>query len=180
MQIILKKYNRKIIEKARGIKALIFDVDGVLTDGGIIYSSNGEELKKFSVKDGQIIKPLKKSGIIVGAITSRSSKVVERRCKELELDFYYQGVRQKNGKYKKLKSEYKLSDSEIAYVGDDISDIQILKQCGLAVVPADAVDYLKPLADIVTKSAGGEGVVREVADLILSAKDQLKSFIANI
>lgn len=173
----MRKYNSEVIDKAKGVKALIFDVDGVLTDGKIIYDNNGVETKAFNVKDGQIIKHLKEAGIIVGAITGRSSDIVKKRCKELKLDFYYQGIHDKPKIFKEVCEQYGLQKNQVAYIGDDIIDLGILTQCGLAIAPADAMSYVQEHVDLVSDKNGGEGVVREVGDLILSSQDLLDEIL---
>lgn len=170
MKKILEHYTKDQIKKASTIKAIFFDVDGVLTDGKIIYDANGIEIKNFNVKDGQIISHLKKAGIYVGAISGRDSVVTANRAVELKLDFCHQGIVDKGAVVEKLAKHYKLKSKEIAYVGDDIIDLVPFKLAGLAVCPADAFDYIKDKVDLVSKYKGGEGVVREVGDLVLAAK----------
>lgn len=164
-------------EKAKNIKAILFDVDGVLTDGGIIYDNNGLELKKYNVKDGQIISHLKRLGFIVGAITGRESDVVKNRCIELKLTFHKHGVKDKLIEYNVFKKEYKLEDNEILYIGDDIIDLSILYRCGLSATPNDARVYIKENVDIITTSKGGEGVLRDIADYVLDSQDLLEEII---
>lgn len=163
--------------KAEKIKAIVFDVDGVLTDGGIIYDSTGLEYKRYNVKDGQIISHLKKSGMIVGAITGRESQVVKNRCEELKLDFHYHGVSDKLVQYEKIKEAYKLQDEEIAYIGDDIIDLPILTRCGLSATPHDARYYIKERVDFITPSRGGDGALRDFADFILESQGLLNDII---
>ena len=177
MQEILRDFPDNLIEKAKKIKAIICDVDGVLTDGGIIYDNNGNELKKFNVKDGQIIKHLKNAGILVGAITGRNSPVVRFRCTELKMDFHYHGIKEKWRQYEQVKSDFDLKDDEIIYIGDDIIDISVFKRCGFAITPADAIAYVKDHSDFTTVSKGGEGVLREVGDFVLAAKGLLEEII---
>ncbi len=165
------------LEKAQKIKAILFDVDGVLTDGGIIYDDNGTEYKRYNVKDGQIISHLKRLGFIVGAITGRESDVVKNRCLELKLDFHRHGVKDKLVEYNYFKDTYGLKDEEIAYIGDDIIDLSILVRCGLSVTPNDARNYMKKNVDIVTDSKGGEGVFRDIADYILESQNLLEKLI---
>jgi len=166
-----------IKEKAKNIKAIVFDVDGVLTDGGIIYDNSGMEIKRFNVKDGQIISHLKNAGFIVGAITGRDSLVVKNRCEELKLDFHYHGSSNKLIQYEKIKNTYNLKDEEIAYVGDDIIDLSILTRCGLSATPNDARVYLKENVDLVLPSSGGDGVLRDLADYILQEQGLLKDIV---
>lgn len=177
MQQILKHFSEEIIKKCKNIKAVISDVDGVLTDGGIIYDNDGKEYKKFNVKDGQIIKHLKRGGCLVGAITGRDSPVVRFRCTELKMDFHYHGSKEKWRQYEQVKQDFDLKDEEILYIGDDIIDLSIFTRCGLAVAPSDAMSYVKDYADLVTQAKGGEGVLREVGDLVLAAKGLLEGII---
>lgn len=178
-QLVLDKYTKTLIRRAGDIKAIFFDVDGVLTDGKIIYDSEGRELKQFNVKDGQIIGHLKKAGIVVGAISGRDSATVARRCNELKLDFCHQGILDKAEVFKKLTAFHKLKKKEVIYIGDDINDLGPLKLSGLAVCPADAPAYIKSMVDLTTKAKGGEGVLREVADLVLAAKGILSKILRN-
>ena len=164
-------------QKAQDIKAILFDVDGVLTDGGIIYDNTGIEYKRYNVKDGQIISHLKKYGFIVGAITGRESDVVKNRCLELKLDYHKHGVKDKLVEYENFKNQYNLEDTQIAYIGDDIIDLSILVRCGLSATPNDAREYIKDEVDIVTDTKGGEGVLRDIADYILDAQDLLENLI---
>lgn len=164
-------------QKAQNIKAILFDVDGVLTDGGIIYDNTGIEYKKYNVKDGQIITHLKKYGFVVGVITGRESDVVKNRCVELKLDYHKHGVKDKLVEYENFKSKYNLVDNQIAYIGDDIIDLSILVRCGLSVTPNDARVYIKNEVDIVTNTKGGDGVLRDIADYILDAQNLLEKLI---
>jgi len=165
-------------QKAQEIKAILFDVDGVLTNGGIIYDDTGIEYKQYNVKDGQIIFPLKELGFTVGAITGRNSQVVKNRCKELKLNYHKHGIKDKLLEYEKFKQHYGFKDQDIAYIGDDIIDLSILVRCGLSATPSDARDYIKENVDIVTRSKGGEGVLRDLADYILTSQNLLNKLIA--
>lgn len=177
MESIIKQYSPSQLEKAAKIKAIITDVDGVLTDGGIIYDNDGKEFKRFNVKDGQIISHLKRAGILVGAITGRESEVVKFRCKELQFDFHFHGAKDKLKIYQDIKEKYHLKDEEIAYLGDDIIDIPILTICGLGIVPSDAIAYVYDYASIITFAKGGGGVLREAADFILAAQGKMEDII---
>ena len=163
--------------KAKQIKLIAFDVDGVLTDGGIIYDNSGMEIKRFNVKDGQIISHLKRAGFVVGAITGRNSQVVKNRCEELKLDFHYHGSSDKLVQYKKIKEDFSVKDEEIAYIGDDIIDLPILTRCGLSATPNNAREYMKKYVDFVTFSKGGDGALRDLADMILQEQDLLERII---
>jgi len=165
-----KSESKKIEDIAKGIKLLILDVDGVLTDGAIILDNEGNEYKSFHVRDGHGIKMLIHAGIHVAIITGRHSKVVERRAHELGITEVFQKCHDKRIAYKKLIEQYSLKDSEVAYIGDDIVDAPIMVIAGLPVAVADATEDAKEYALLVTKSRGGRGAVREVTDFILKSK----------
>ncbi|KYG74178.1 3-deoxy-manno-octulosonate-8-phosphatase [Roseivirga spongicola] len=173
-------YSEKTIEQARKIKAIIFDVDGVLTDGGIVYDNAGMEFKRFNVKDGQIIKYLKRAEIYTAVITGRDSLVVRNRCEELKIDKHYHGIKNKLETYQKLKEKWQLTDEQIAYVGDDINDLPVLVRCGLSCTPSDGHYKVKEHVDLVLKSKGGEGVLRELADLVLEAQNRYEDIIKEL
>ena len=174
----MKKITKKnLIKIARNINLVIFDVDGVLTDGGIIIDNRGNELKSFHVRDGHGIKMLIKAGINVAIITGRSSEVVERRARELGITEVFQRCFDKRKAYEQLAEKYSLDDHEVAYVGDDIVDIPLLQRVGFPVVVADANDEVKARALMVTERGGGRGAAREVCDFILQAKGYWKAII---
>ncbi len=160
----------KLFKKLNLVKMFLTDVDGVLTDGKIIIDNNGNEMKFFDVKDGHGIKMLHRYGIKVGLITGRESDVVIHRAKELGIEIIFQKVRRKLEIVDKILSEYHLTYSEIAYCGDDIVDIPVLKRAGVAFTVNNAVDECKNIADYITAKDGGCGAVREITDLILKAK----------
>lgn len=166
----LSRYSKEQIKKASFIKAIFFDVDGVLTDGKIIYDENGKEIKTFHVRDGLIISYLKKAGILTGAISGRESAAVTKRFAELKIDFCHQNIVDKAMAFGKLIEHYKLKAKEVAFIGDDLNDLPVFRLAGFAVCPADTFEYIKEQADLVTRAKGGQGVLREVADLILEAK----------
>ena len=180
MKEILEKYPKSLIKKASQIKALIFDVDGVLTDGKITYDESGKEIKSFNVKDGLIVGHLKKAGIIVGAISGRESGAVSKRASELKLDFCHQGIVDKASVFLKLIEYHELKKKDVAYIGDDINDLSILKQVGLPVCPADAPSYLRKFAGLTTSAKGGHGVLREVADLVLASRGYFEKLMRSI
>ncbi|MFZ2196904.1 MAG: HAD-IIIA family hydrolase [Thermodesulfovibrionales bacterium] len=160
----------KIENIAKGIKLLILDVDGVLTDGAIILDNEGNEYKSFHVRDGHGIKMLIHAGIHVAIITGRHSKVVERRAHELGITEVFQKCHDKRIAYRKLIEQYSLKDSEVAYIGDDIVDAPIMALAGLPVAVSDASEDTQEYALLVTKCGGGRGAVREVTDFILKSK----------
>jgi 3-deoxy-D-manno-octulosonate 8-phosphate phosphatase (KDO 8-P phosphatase) len=163
----------EVLEKAKSVKVLITDIDGVLTDGGIIYDDLGTEYKKYNVKDGLIVQHLKKAGFLVGAITGRASQVVENRCEELKFDFHYHGVKDKFKKLSEVLETMELLLEEVAYIGDDLIDLPVITKVGLSVSPADALPYIKSAVNYVSPLSGGDGVFRELADILLHAKGQL-------
>ena len=156
-------------ERLRQIRLLLLDVDGVMTDGGIIYDANGVETKVFNVKDGHGIKMLQRAGIQVGIITGRTSRVVDNRAVELGIDLLYQGALKKLDAYEDVKEKTGCADSQIAYMGDDVIDVPVLRRVGFAAAPSDALDEARAAAHYVTVRAGGKGAVREVCDLLLKA-----------
>ena len=172
--MLIKNVDSQVIKTAQQIRALFFDVDGVLTNGSITYSEDDRELKSFNVKDGQILKYLKSSGIVIGAITGRSSKAVQRRCAELKLDFFEQGVADKWTVVQAKAHEYGLDYHEIAYLGDDLIDLRTISEVGLGVTPLDALEYIQSHADFISSKRGGDGVLREVGDLILDSQGKLE------
>lgn len=167
-------------QRARKIKLLITDIDGVFTDGGIIYDDLGTEYKKYNVKDGYIVQFLRKNKIMVGAITGRSSQVVENRCEELKFDFHYHGVKDKGRKFLEVLETLEIGLNEVAFIGDDLLDLPILTKVGFAVAPSDALEYVKPYVHFISSFAGGKGVFREVADLILHSQGLLIPIIENL
>ena len=151
---------------------LLLDVDGVLTDGKLIYNNNGIELKMFDVKDGYGLVRLKKSGIKLGIITAKKSSIVETRAKDLGIDTLYQNSEDKIIPYKEIKEKYKLSDNDIAYIGDDIPDLPVLRIVGVPIAVKNAAKPVKKVSLYITKKNGGCGAVREVVELIMQAKGE--------
>ena len=155
--------------KLAKIKLLLLDVDGVLTDGRIIYDNQGNELKAFDVKDGHGLKMLQRAGIAVGIITGRKSQVVVKRAAELGIEILYQGALSKLEPYQEILDQRGLTDEQIAYVGDDIVDLPILRRVGFSAAVADAVPEVLPLVDYVASKPGGRGAVREICDMLIKA-----------
>lgn len=160
----------RIVRLARRVEVLVLDVDGVLTDGRIIYTDSGELLKNFDVKDGHGIVRLREAGIPSVVISARSSRAVERRCAELKVARVVQGVRDKLPALEEILRDLKLPIGGAAAVGDDLPDLPLIEAVGLGVAVADAVPELRRRADWVTRAPGGRGAVREVADLLLAAR----------
>jgi 3-deoxy-D-manno-octulosonate 8-phosphate phosphatase (KDO 8-P phosphatase) len=171
----VKRIPFAVRKKAARIKLLLLDVDGVLTDGGIIIDDRGLETKRFNVRDGLGISLLLRAGIEVGFITGRSSRVVMKRARELKVRMVYQGVQDKAAIYVKIKNKLRLRDEEVAYIGDDIVDLAILREAGLGIAVQDGWPGLKRQVDHVTQAQGGRGAVREVAELLLRAQGKWNS-----
>lgn len=169
---------KKLLEIAKGIRLLILDVDGVMTDGSIILDNKGNEMKRFNVRDGHGIKMLRRAGIEVALITGRHSKVVEKRAQELGITEVYQRCHIKSVAYEHLLEKFGIADAETAYMGDDIVDIPLLGRVGLPVAVSDAHEDAKANALIVTKNPGGRGAVRELTDFLLKARGMWDGIIA--
>ena len=163
----MKQVNR---EKLKNIKLLLLDVDGVLTDGKIVYADSGEQIKAFDVKDGHGLKLLMRSGAEVVLITGRESKVVLHRARDLGIQEVYQKITNKIEIYEKILKEKNLEDIHVGFVGDDLIDIPVLKRVGFSAAVEDAIPEVKELVDYVTSKKGGEGAVREVCELLLKSQ----------
>jgi 3-deoxy-D-manno-octulosonate 8-phosphate phosphatase (KDO 8-P phosphatase) len=161
-----------ITDKAKQIKMLIMDVDGVLTDGKIIIDTHGNELKIFNVYDGAGIDMAHKAGLLTAIISGRYCNAVVYRAKELHINEVYQSVGDKIDVFHSLLDKYMLVTSQVAYIGDDIFDIPLLEQVGLSIAPCNAIPEVKDIVDYVTKNSGGNGAVREMVDMILKAQDK--------
>jgi len=167
----MKKTKTSLQSRIKRIKLLLLDVDGVLTDGSIILDSQGNELKAFHVRDGHGIKLAQRAGIMVGIITGRKSGIVDARARELGIQEVHQGAHEKIKVYLALLEKYGFKDDEIAYMGDDTVDVSIFQRVGLAVTVADADPAVKPYVDLIMKTPGGRGAVREFINLLLKNKD---------
>ena len=156
-------------EKAKKVKLLVLDVDGVLTEGSIIYDSKGRESKHFNVKDGLGIFFLTQAGVDVAILTARCSRVVKKRAKDMRVSGVYCGY-PKERYLGQILARHKVSLEEVCFVGDDLIDIAVARQVGLAVAVADACPQLKKIAHFSTENPGGRGAVREMAEILLKAK----------
>jgi 3-deoxy-D-manno-octulosonate 8-phosphate phosphatase (KDO 8-P phosphatase) len=165
----MKRVNRK---KLKSVKLLMLDVDGVLTDGKIIYNDRGEEIKAFNVRDGHGLKLLMRAGIEIALITGRKSKVVLHRARDLGIKKVYQGVINKIEIYEKILKEKKLKDINVGFVGDDLVDIPVLKRVGFSAAVGDAIPEVKKVVDYVASKKGGEGAVREICELLLKVQNK--------
>ena len=170
----MRKSKQSIQAKAKKIKLLLLDVDGVMTDGMIVLDNQGNELKAFHVRDGHGIKMAQKAGIMVGIITGRKSEVVNVRARELGIQEVHQGAHEKILIYDAILAKYGFIDQEVAYMGDDIVDNDIFNRVGIAAAVADADPGVGPFVHMVTKAGGGRGAVREVINFILKAQGKLR------
>ena len=166
-------------ERAKNVKMIIFDVDGVLTDGTINTGVNGEVFKRFFCRDGLGIRLAKESGLKLAIITAKESSQVEFRGKELGFDAVCLGALNKREDYKKIKQEFGLVDEEIAFVGDDLIDLPIMMQVELAAAVGDAVPEVKARAHIISAYNGGHGAVREIIEFILKAQDKWSNIVSS-
>lgn len=161
-------------QRASAIKLLICDVDGVFSDGRIYMGNNGEELKAFHTRDGYGLKALMGEGIHVAIITGRRSQIVENRMSALGVEHIYQGQEDKFSAYQELMAHFRLTPAQVAYIGDDLVDQPVIRDCALGVAVQDAHPALLPDANYRTRISGGFGAVREVCDLILASQGKLQ------
>lgn len=164
-------------ERAKRVRLLALDVDGVLTDGRLIYGPEGEKTKVFHVHDGLALVAARRAGVKVVIITSRSSEAVAIRMSELGVDVLLQGVSDKRASCEGLLPQFGVSATEVAYMGDDLPDLPVLRLVGLAIAPANAAPEVKALAHLVTERAGGEGAVREAVCKILASQGKWEGAI---
>lgn len=161
---------RDLSQRARQVRLALFDVDGVMTDGTLFVSGQGESFKPFNILDGLGLKLLKSSGVATGILTGRSSAAVSARAGELEIDHLIQGANDKLRAYIDLQQQLGLDDEQICYMGDDLPDLPVLRRCGLALSPPGAVDEVRSEVHFVTRTRGGKGAVREACELIMRAQ----------
>lgn len=166
--VVLESIKMNHVNNNAKIKLFVTDVDGVLTDGGMYYSEHGDELKKFNTKDGVAFRLMKEKGIQTAIITGEDTEIVRRRAEKLKIDYLYQGITCKLDVLQQLCDELKIELSEVAYIGDDIGDADILRVVGYAACPADACSTVKSIPGIhVMEKSGGDGCVRELFDTVI-------------
>lgn len=180
MKISAGAFPQEALKRAAPIKLLALDVDGVLTDGALIYGRNGEELKIFNVQDGTGLVLLIQAGVEVIWISGRESAAVALRGKEIGVKAVFQGVRDKLSLFLSILQDRGLAKEEAAFMGDDVQDFPLLSQAGLAAAPADAAPAVQRVAHYVTAKPGGKGAVRELCDLILEARGEWERILEPI
>ncbi len=167
-----------ISDKAKTVRLAAFDVDGVLTDGALYYTDAGEEFKAFNVQDGHGIKMLQESGVAIAIITSRSSKLVANRARNLGIDHLYQGVENKLDAMNALLTKLGLTLAEAGYMGDDVIDLPVLRRCGFAASVPEAPALVRQHAHYITRARGGHGAVREYCEIVMHAQGTLDAALA--
>jgi len=160
----------------RGIKLFATDVDGVLTDAGMYYAESGDEWKKFNTRDGMGIKLLQRAGIITAIVTQERTKLVARRAEKLAIPELHQGVMDKLSCVREMAARYGLTLNQVAYIGDDINDLETLKAVGFSAAPADGMPLVVATVGYVCQKKGGEGAVREIVEMILAAQGRSSTF----
>lgn len=167
-----------INDRAARIELLVMDVDGVLTDGGLYYGPDGEAFKRFDVKDGHGIVLCRYAGLPTGILTARTSGMVEVRARELQIAHVLQGRRDKEVGFAEILEAAKLKPEHIAYIGDDVNDLPVLRQVGLSACPADARPEVRAAVHYICEAPGGHGAVRELCELLLKAQGRWEGAMA--
>jgi 3-deoxy-D-manno-octulosonate 8-phosphate phosphatase (KDO 8-P phosphatase) len=167
----------KLAERCAAIELLLTDVDGVLTDGGVILDNQGVESKCFNIRDGLGVRLWQNSGGLAGIVTGRSSQIVKLRAAELDMEIVRQGVKEKLPVVEEILATLKLRPEQLAYIGDDLPDVPVIRYAGLGIAVADAPEEVRGAADYVTSVPGGGGAVREVVELLLKNTEKWESVI---
>jgi 3-deoxy-D-manno-octulosonate 8-phosphate phosphatase (KDO 8-P phosphatase) len=167
-----------LTDKASRIKLILLDVDGVLTDGAVVMYGDGSESKRFHIRDGIALVWAQRVGLKVGILSARHSATTNQRAAQLGISLVYQGVASKAAAYDQILIDLAVSDADVAYMGDDIVDLAVLRRVGLSAAPHDAVDEVRSCVDFVTPSGGGEGAVRELVEMILKTQGHWTSIVS--
>jgi 3-deoxy-D-manno-octulosonate 8-phosphate phosphatase (KDO 8-P phosphatase) len=167
-----------LTDRARRIRLLLLDVDGVLTNGKIVVHADGTESKTFDIRDGTGIVLAQKAGVRVGLLSARHSAATTERAQQLRISIVRQGALDKLATYQELLAELELDDHDVAFMGDDLLDLPVLGRVGLAGAPADAVPEVRAVAHWVSQARGGDGAVRELAEVLLKAQDRWDALVA--
>ena len=160
----------EFIDRAKSIRLLLTDNDGVLTDNGVYYSGRGEELKRYSIRDGMGVERLETAGIKTGIMTGETSSNLQKRAEKLRIKHLYLGVKNKRSRLEEVLAETELGIAEIAYMGDDVNDLEVMRMVadsGLTACPADATDFVRPVVHYICKANGGHGAFREFAEMLI-------------
>lgn len=168
-----------ILERASRVKLLLFDVDGVLTDGTVVVHSDGSESKPFAIRDGIALVWAQRVGLKVGILSARNSPTTPHRAAQLGISLIYQGVKSKGDAYAQIIGDLMLDDADVAYMGDDIVDLAVLSRVGLGAAPADAVDEVRSRVHWVSRAPGGRGAVREFVEFVLRAQQRWDGIVAS-
>lgn len=169
----LEQFTSEILLKASGIKLLLTDCDGVLTDNGVYYSAEGEEMKRFSIRDGMGVERLRRiAGIETGIITGESTGSVVKRAEKLQITQLHVGIKDKPVILRQILEKTGLQAHQIAYIGDDTNDVEIMRLVGISATPGDATSFAKAEADYICNATGGNGAFREFAELLIAAVNQ--------
>ena len=166
------------LARARRVRLMAFDVDGVLSDGALYYTDSGEEIKAFSTVDGQGLNLLREAGITIAILTGRSTRSVENRMRYLGIELVFQGCKDKWATLQEILASRSLSADEAGFMGDDLIDLKVMAGCGFSAAPADAHETAHRYARLITTRPGGRGAVREVCDYLLAAQGQLDAVLA--
>jgi len=158
----------RLSKKCKKIKIVLTDVDGVLTDGGMYYSSKGDVMKKFHVRDGMGVTLLRKNKIPTIIVTKEKNPIIRQWAKKMKIEKVYEGILQKEVIINEIYKTFNVTPQELAYIGDDVNDVELMKKVGFSAAPKDGAEQIKKVADYICKSKGGEGVLREIADIILT------------
>ena len=169
ISVFSSSMKQKVAKKIKKIKVLLTDVDCVLTDGGMYYDKNGDSMKKFHTRDGMGVTLLRKQNIPTIIVTKEKTKIVHQWSKNMKIFKIFDGVKKKEVILEQVCKTLNLDSNQVAYIGDDVNDLELLKLVGFSAVPNDAITEAKKNVDYICKKNGGEGVLREVADLILSS-----------
>jgi 3-deoxy-D-manno-octulosonate 8-phosphate phosphatase (KDO 8-P phosphatase) len=168
------------LEKLKHIQLLLLDVDGVLTDGNIIYNDDGSETKVFNARDGFGLRLVSQAGIKVGIVTGRSSNALRHRCDDLGICYLFDGIADKAGVFEKIAAQTGINPDNAAFVGDDLPDLPIMKRAGLSIAVADAHEFVRQKADWTTRAPGGHGAVREVCEALLAAQGLWEEMVTEV
>lgn len=166
--------------RARNLDWLLFDVDGVLTDGRLVYGADGEQWKVFNVRDGLGLKLAQDAGLKVGILSGRGNAALERRAKEIGFDALIQDRHDKDSAFTEFLDEYGVDPDRVAYAGDDLLDLPVIRRCGLSFAPADAVPEVRERVHRVLSAAGGQGAARELCEAVLRARSEWDALVAHL